>query len=313
MAGKNETEATASKKAGAKKKPASKGTSKNSARKPVKKVKKKTIAVSNQAAGFPIVGIGASAGGLEALETFFKHMPSEKNIAFVIIQHLSPKHKSIMGALLSKCTEMEVLDLEDGMKIEPNRVYLNPPDKNVVIINGTLQLLDPVRTGAVNLPIDCFFRSMAEDLGEQAICIILSGTATDGTLGLRTVKGEGGIAMVQDPDSAKYDGMPRSAIATGLVDFILPVEKLPGELVKYIRAPYIAVPKKIKAGDEGFTNHIQKIFVLIRSATGHDLSHYKQTTLRPEDRAAHGRPPDPPDIGLCEISSKNRGGGQYPL
>lgn len=250
--------------------------------KPVKKApkQKKAPAISKEAAGFPIVGIGASAGGLEALEAFFTHMPPDKNIAFVIIQHLSPKHKSIMGTLLSKCTQMEVLDLEDGMKIEPNRIYLNPPDKNVVIMNGMLQLMDPVRTGGINLPIDCFFRSMSEDLGEKAICIILSGTATDGTLGLRDVKGEGGMAVVQDPDSAKYDGMPRSAIATGLVDFILPVEKIPGELVKYISAPYIAVPKKIKVADDSFVNHIQKIFILIRAATGHDLSQYKQTTLR---------------------------------
>ena len=121
---------------------------------------------------------------------------------------------------------------------------------------------------------------MSEDLGEKAICIILSGTATDGTLGLRAVKGEGGMAMVQDPGSAKYDGMPRSAISTGLVDFILPAEKIPGALVKYISAPYISVPDRVKVENDPFANHIQKIFVLIRSSTGHDLSHYKQTTLR---------------------------------
>jgi len=250
--------------------------------KPAKKVKKekKAIAVQKQAAGFPIVGIGASAGGLEALETFFSHMPHDSNIAFVVIQHLSPRHKSIMGSLLAKCTEMEVLEMQDGMKIHPNRVYLNPADKNVVIINGALQLMIPVKTGSINLPIDCFFRSMAEDLGEKAICIILSGTATDGTLGLKAVKGEGGIAMVQDPESAKYDGMPRSAIATGVVDFILSVEKIPGELIKYVRAPYIGAPKKIRVADDKFGNYVQKVFSLIRTATGHDLSHYKQTTIR---------------------------------
>ncbi len=190
------------------------------------------------------MGMGASAGGLEALEAFFTHMSPNKNIAFVIIQHLSPKHKSIMGALLSKCTQMDVLNMEDGMKVEPNRIYLNPPDKNVVIMNGTLQLMEPVRTAGINLPIDCFFKSMSEDLGEKAICVILSGTATDGTLGLRAVKGEGGMAMVQDPDSAKYDGMPRSAIATGLVDFILPVEKIPHALLEYISTPISASPRE---------------------------------------------------------------------
>ncbi len=269
-------------KTGGRKKPVAKTTPKKTAAKPAKKVKKekKAIAAPKQAAGFPIVGIGASAGGLEALETFFSHMPHDSNIAFVVIQHLSPRHKSIMGSLLAKCTEMEVLEMQDGMKIEPNRVYLNPPDKNVVIINGALQLMTPVRTGSINLPIDCFFRSMAEDLGEKAICIILSGTATDGTLGLKTVKGEGGIAMVQDPESAKYDGMPRSAIATGVVDFILSVEKIPGELIKYVKAPYIGAPKKIRVADDKFGNYVQKVFSLIRTATGHDLSHYKQTTIR---------------------------------
>ena len=229
---------------------------------------------------FPIVGLGASAGGLEALEVFFSHMPPDSGIGFVIIQHLSPKHKSIMVSLLAKDTKMEVLEIKDGIKVQPNHVYLNPPNKNVVIINGTLQLMDPVKTGSINLPIDCFFRSMAEEMGEKAICVILSGTATDGTLGLKAVKGGGGLSMVQDPDSAKYDGMPRSAIATGIVDFILPVEKIPAELVRYVKAPYIGPPKKIIATDDQFGNYIQKIFVMIRSATGHDLSHYKQTTIR---------------------------------
>jgi len=242
--------------------------------------KKKTNFEPKENIGFPIVGLGASAGGLEALEAFFSNMPSNSGIAFVIIQHLSPNHKSIMGALLSKCTQMEVQDLNDGIKIQPNNVYLNPPNKNVAIINGIIQLMIPVKTSRINLPIDYFFRSMSEDLGEKAICIILSGTATDGTLGLRAIKGEGGMAMVQDPDSAKYDGMPRSAIATGIVDFILPVEKLPTALIKFVKAPYISAPVKIETPDSQFTNYVQKVFALIRTATGHDLSHYKQTTIR---------------------------------
>ncbi len=277
MARKKETKTAAKKVADVKKEPVTKATPKK-----VKEEKEKKLAIAapKEATGFPLVGMGASAGGLEALETFFTHMPPDKNIAFMIIQHLSPKHKSIMGSLLSKCTTMEVLDLKDGMKIEPNHVYLNPPDKNVMIMNGKIHLMEPIRTGGINLSIDCFFKSMAEDLGEKAIGIILSGTATDGTLGLKAIKAGGGIAMVQDPDSAKYDGMPRSAIATGIVDFILPVEKLPAALAKYIRAPYIAVTKKVKATDDLFASYIQKIFVLIRSSTGHDISRYKQTTLR---------------------------------
>jgi two-component system, chemotaxis family, CheB/CheR fusion protein len=228
---------------------------------------------------FPIVGLGASAGGLEALETFLSHMPPDSGMGFVIIQHLSPRHKSIMGSLLAKDTQMKVLEIKDGMKVKPNHVYLNPPNKDVTIINGALQLMDPVKTGGINLPIDSFFRSMAEEMGEKAVCVILSGTATDGTLGLKAIKEKGGLVMVQDPNSAKYDGMPRSAIATGMVDFILPVEKISEELAKYVKAPYIGTSKKVSITDDRIANNIQKVFSLIRSTTGHDLSNYKQTTI----------------------------------
>ena len=230
------------------------------------------------AAEFPIIGIGASAGGLETLETFFSNMPGNVNMAFIIIQHLSPKHKSIMVSLLMKHTNMAVREIEDGMKVESNCVYLNPPGKNVTIINRTLQLMEPVVTGYINMPIDFFFRSLSEDLGERAICIILSGTATDGTLGIKAVKGKGGMAMVQDPATAKYDGMPRSAVETGVVDIVLPVEKMPGELIKYAQHPYIK-PAKIKTAEAQSGNHLQKIFSLIRSVTGCDFSHYKLTTI----------------------------------
>jgi two-component system CheB/CheR fusion protein len=253
--------------------------------KPAKQVKAaansyRTKAGPKQTNDFPIVGLGASAGGLEALEIFLSHMPFDSGIAFVIIQHLSPTHKSIMRSLLAKDTKMKISEIEDGMKVEPNHVYLNPPDKDVIIIHSVLHLMDPVKTGGISLPIDSFFRSMAEEMGEKAICVVLSGTATDGTLGLKAVKGEGGLVMVQDPDSAKYDGMPRSAIATGMVDFILPVEKIPAELVRYVKGPYIGPRKEVGITDEQFKNSIQKIFALIRSASGHDLSHYKQTTIR---------------------------------
>ena len=260
------------KKSAAKKKPAKQTKSAANA--------KKTLIKQKETNDFPIVGLGASAGGLEALEAFFSHMPFDSGMGFVIIQHLSPKHKSIMASLLAKDTKMKVLEIIDGMKVKPDHVYLNPPNKNVIIINGVLQLMDPVKTGGINLPIDSFFRSMAEEMGEKAICVILSGTATDGTLGLKAVKEFGGLVMVQDPNSAKYDGMPRSAIATGMVDFILPVEKIPEELGRYVKAPYMGESKKVFITEDQFVNNIQKIFSLIRSATGHDLSHYKQTTIR---------------------------------
>lgn len=230
---------------------------------------------------FPIVGIGASAGGLEALEKFFTHLPGNSpKITFVIIQHLSPKHKSIMASLLSKYTQMKVLEIADGMAVEPGRIYLNPPNKNVTIFKGVLQLLEPHKKDGINLPIDFFFRSMAEDMGEKTICIVLSGTAADGTQGIKAVKGAGGMVMVQEPGSAKYDGMPRSAINTGLVDFILPVEQIPPELGRYIKHPYIEGTHSLHLSESQSKNCIMKVFGHIRSATGHDFSNYKQNTIR---------------------------------
>jgi len=233
-----------------------------------------------KARSFPIVGIGASAGGLEAFESLFSNMPSDSNIAFIIVQHLDPKHKSIMSALLKKYTTMTIFEVEDGMKIKPNCIYLNPPSKNMTIINGTLHLIDPTERHSTNLPIDSFFRSLSEDQSEKAICIILSGTGSDGTLGLKAIKGAGGMVMVQEEKQAKYDGMPRSAIDTGLVDYVLPVEKMGQELLKYLQHPYIEAPEKATITPQQFQNYIQKIFMLIRSQTGHDFSHYKQNTIR---------------------------------
>ncbi|GAK58733.1 conserved hypothetical CheR like methyltransferase protein [Candidatus Vecturithrix granuli] len=232
-----------------------------------------------QTQSFPIVGIGASAGGLEALEQFFTNMPGDSHIAFVIIQHLSPKHKSIMGELLQKRTTMQVFEVQDGMTIAPDCIYLNPPDKQVIIIDNTLQLLESVKTQGIHLPIDTFFRSLSEDQGEKAICIVLSGTGSDGTQGLKAIKGAGGMTMVQDEHQAKYDGMPRSAIDSGQVDYVLPVENMPAELLKYVQHSYIEGPAKTSLLTNQFQNYASKIFALIRSQTGHDFSHYKQTTI----------------------------------
>ena len=200
-------------------------------------------------------------------------------MAFVVIQHLSPQHKSIMASLVDKHTRMTVEQIEDGTKLEPNHVYLNPPGKNVAIFNRRLHLLEPVKTSTINMPIDFFFRSLSEDQGEKAIGIILSGTASDGTLGIKAIKGEGGMVMVQQPDTAKYDGMPKSAIETGLVDFILPVEKMPETLIHYAKHPFLESLDKIKLTEPPIKNQIQKIFALIRSKTGHDFSHYKPNTI----------------------------------
>ena len=229
--------------------------------------------------GFPIVGIGASAGGLETLNAFFSIMPPDSDMAFVVIQHLSPQHKSIMASIVDKHTRMTVEQIEDGTKIEPNHVYLNPPGKNVAVFNRSLHLLEPVKTSTINMPVDFFFRSLSEDQGEKAIGIILSGTASDGTLGIKAIKGEGGMVMVQQPETAKYDGMPKSAIETGLVDFILPVEKMPETLIQYVQHPFLEALDKIKLSAPPIKNQIQKIFALIRSRTGHDFSHYKPNTI----------------------------------
>ncbi len=243
-------------------------------------IKNKNGKKSTKRAVFPIVGIGASAGGLETLEAFFAKMPPETGMAFVIIQHLSPNFKSIMASLLAKHTRMTVNEIEDGMTLAPNCVYLNPPNKNVAVFNRTLHLMEPVRGGVLNMPIDFFFRSLSEDQDERAIGIIVSGTASDGTLGIKAIKGEGGMVMAQDPDTAKYDGMPRSAIGTGLVDFILPVEMMPKTLIGYVKHPSLKSTGKIRISETTIQHQLQKVFALIRSTIGHDFSQYKQTTIQ---------------------------------
>jgi len=228
---------------------------------------------------FPIVALGASAGGLEAFQSFFDHMPSDSGMAFVIIQHLNPAGKSMLGAILQKHTQMEVLNAEDEMRVEPNRVYLNPAGKDVGLFNGVFQMTDPVKIRGINLPIDHFLRSLAQDLGERALCVILSGTGSDGTLGLKTIKEFGGMAIVQDPESAKYDGMPRSAILAGLADHILPVEKIPRELLSYVEQPYLKPSGKLPTEEKQFAGYVQKVLMLIRSVTGRDFSGYKKSTI----------------------------------
>src|SRR6202050_3723707 len=185
--------------------------------------------------GFPIVGIGASAGGLAAFEAFFSGMPADTDpgMAFVLVQHLAPDHKSILSDLVKRYTRMQVFEVADGMAVRPNCAYIIPPNRDMALLNGTLQLLEPAAPRGQRLPIDFFFRSLAQDQHERAICIVLSGTGSDGALGVRSVKGEGGMVMVQTPESTEYDGMPRSAIATGMVDFVLPPNQMPAKLLDY--------------------------------------------------------------------------------
>jgi len=238
------------------------------------------VATKSEKRGFPIVGIGASAGGLEALEELLDNMPSDTGMAFVVVTHQHPGHTSLLPELLGKDTDMQVAEAADGTRLEPNHVYVGPPGGHLAILGGTLHRMETEKKEAPRLPIDYFFRSLAEDQQERAICIVLSGTGTDGTLGLKAIKGESGMAMVQQPQSAKYAGMPSSAIATGLADYVLPPAAMPNQLVAYAKGPYLTgatVAAELPSVPE---EPMQKIFVLLRSRTGHDFSSYKSNTLR---------------------------------
>jgi two-component system CheB/CheR fusion protein len=257
-----------------------KGSSPRSKRKPKTQVPKAHKPAASKSITFPIVGIGASAGGLEALEIFFSHVPADCAMAFVVIQHLDPTHKSIMGALLNKYTKMEIAEITDGMVIKQNNVYLAPPDHNIAIIDRALHHVTPEKNHGVHLPIDFFFRSLAEDQGEQAIGVVLSGTGSDGTLGIEAIKGAGGLVMAQLEAQAKYSGMPKSAIDTGLVDFVMPVEEMPRQLIAYSHHPYLEPKQFTKTAEGDFQTTLQKILLLIRGKTGHDFSLYKHNTIR---------------------------------
>jgi two-component system CheB/CheR fusion protein len=226
-----------------------------------------------------IVAIGASAGGLEAFEQFFRNMPGDSNLGFILIPHLSPEHKSIMPQLLSRHTKMTVVQADNGMQVMPNHVYIIPPDKDMSILDGTLQLFEPVERRGIRHPIDFFFRSLAQDQGEKAVCIVLSGTGTEGTLGLKAVKGEGGLVLVQDPKTAKYDGMPGSAVATGLADYVLPPAHMPSRLLTFIKSPARCLREASEPSEAKPLDALLKIFVLIRQKTGHDFSQYKHSTV----------------------------------
>jgi two-component system CheB/CheR fusion protein len=233
------------------------------------------------AVDFPIVGIGASAGGLAAFEAFFTALPADTDsgASFVLVQHLAPDHKSILSELVKRYTTMQVFEVEDGMTVQPGCTYIIPPNRDIALLGGTLQLLEPSARRGLRLPIDFFFRSLAQDQRERAICIVLSGTGSDGTLGLRAVKGEGGMVMAQNPESTEYDGMPRSAIATGLVDYILPPAEMPAQIISYLLHPFgkpfrLSSAKAVRTED-----FFKKIFILLRAHTGHDFSQYKQNTI----------------------------------
>jgi len=226
---------------------------------------------------FPIIGMGASAGGLEAFELFFRSVPPQSGMAFVLVPHLDPGHASMLTDILQRITTMPVVEAKDRLSVAPDHVYVIPPNRQMTIFHGALQLSVPEEVRGQRMAIDTFLRSLAEDQGERAICVILSGTGTDGTLGLRAVHGAGGVSLVQDPATAKYDGMPSSAIHSGLATYVLPAEKMPDQLAAYVKTTRKETrPVSTAPASE---NAFSKIVQLLRSQTGHDFSLYKRSTV----------------------------------
>ena len=225
-----------------------------------------------------IVGIGGSAGALGVFEKFFQHLPDDTGMAFVLVPHLDPTRKGLMPELLQNYTKMKVEQVNDGINVEPNHVYVIAPNRDLAILNGRLQLLEPQAPRGLRLPIDFFLRSLAEDQGEKAACIILSGMGSDGTLGLKAIKDKLGLVLVQDPTTTEFNSMPNSAIATGLVDYILPAEDLAKKLIDYVKFPVKLKPRPILATTTAATA-LQKIFLLLRTQIGHDFSYYKHSTI----------------------------------
>jgi chemotaxis methyl-accepting protein methylase len=226
---------------------------------------------------FPIVGIGASAGGLDALELFLGHVPEKCGMAFVIIQHLDPTHKGIMPELLRRTTTMDVFQVTDRMQVNPDCVYVIPPNSDMSILHGVLHLFEPTAPHGLRLPIDSFLHSLAEDRQERSIGVILSGMGSDGTIGLRAIKEKGGLTLVQEPASAKFNSMPKSAIEAGVTDLVAPVEQLPGKIIDSLGHVRIARPE-IPVEDKNRSG-LEKILILLRTKTGQDFSQYKQNTV----------------------------------
>jgi two-component system CheB/CheR fusion protein len=226
----------------------------------------------------PVVGFGASAGGLEAITEVLHELPDDSGIAVVFIQHLDPKHASMLSELLSRATHMPVHQAENGMRAEPNNVYVIPPNTCMAIRRGSLYM-EPREVAAPHMPIDYFFRSLAEDQGSKAIGVVLSGTASDGTLGLKAIKEAGGITLAQDPESAKYDGMPRSAMVAGCVDAVLTAPGIAAELARLCQHPYMNRRRPVDEMPE-HDGAFEEILTLLKSAKGVDFSNYKPGTVR---------------------------------
>jgi two-component system CheB/CheR fusion protein len=256
---------------------------KSSARKQVKSRRKSTAENDTKASSglFPIVGIGASAGGLEAFSELLRYLPEKTGMAFVLVQHLDPKHGSALQEILARTTKIPVTEVTQGVVVQPDHAYVIPANTSLTIKNGLLQLGSRVLTHGQHMPINDFFRSLAENAGQQAIGVILSGTASDGTEGCRAIKAVGGITFAQDEESAKYDSMPRNAVNAGCIDFILPPRDIARELAGISQHPYVArvVSPEMESVDGMVGSDLNALFGLLRDSTGVDFTNYKHTTL----------------------------------
>lgn len=226
-----------------------------------------------------VAGIGASAGGFDAIRDFFQTMPPDSGVAFVVVQHLHPSRISLAAELFAKFTSMPVTQATDGAVIEANHVYTSPSDKEITVKGGRLQLTPRSDVGHLRLPIDHFFSSLGEDCGARAIGIVLSGSGTDGALGLKVIAAHGGIVLVQDPSTAEFDGMPRTAIAAGIANYVLPVQQMPQVIASYVHHPYVAAAAKALLSEEDDLEATQSLIQLILSRRGYDFSGYKRSTL----------------------------------
>ncbi len=227
---------------------------------------------------FLYVGVGASAGGLDAIRKFISNIPENNGMAFIIVQHMDPTHKSGLVNILSRYTPMEVLEVEDNQQVLPEHVYIIPPNKDMGILDGKLQLMEPVELHGLRLPINYFFTNLAQDQKDRSVGIILSGFGSDGSEGLGAIKANGGICIAQDPSTAGSDAMPMNAINTGLVDMVLAPEEIPDKLLKYKRSSVKILKKILKPEDETIQT-LRKIILLIRNKTGQDFSQYKKSTI----------------------------------
>src|SRR5882757_5422595 len=225
-----------------------------------------------------VVGIGASAGGFDALVEFLRVTPANSGLAFVILQHLSPSPRSLSAELFSRHTAMSVRVAEDGLRLQPNCVYTTPAERDIRVKDGCIRLSKPTEIRGRRLPVDQLFRSLGQDQRERAIGIILSGSGSDGALGLREIAAHGGIVLLQTPESAQFDGMPRSAIATGLVAHVLPVAKMPRVLLRYARHAYVRKPAMLPAKSRA-GNPVSKILALVEAGHGQSFTGYKQAML----------------------------------